>query len=432
MDQFRVAGRFAQLASCSAITLMMLSGCSGHSSLASARGPSVVGAVSEQHHHEGEIAGLEAQVAKAPRSSEARVSLAKAYLSAGRFDSAITTFQDAVTLGENSPSIGLGLALCYIGSGRNAEALNELARWRSEIPVADLGLAVALAGQPAQGVEILTSAVRGGDSSAKARQNLAYAYALDGRWSEARVIASQDVPADQIDARLSDWASRTRPEQFRARVAGLLGAPVTVDPGQPVALALGNRDDAVQFAEAAATASEPAPEAELAPLSSSMKVADAAVTDENEKQPAQIASMETYSVASASPAAETGEFLPKPVIRSVPVARSLASHIAAPVGGSHMLQLGSFSTLENAKRAQEIFKSRDPRLRGHTMRITEADVKGRRYYRVVFEGFDQNDAASLCSGIRQRGGACIAYAGDRLLPGALPSRAQSAAKLAKR
>ncbi|PIM50389.1 sporulation protein, partial [Roseateles chitinivorans] len=126
----------------------------------------------------------------------------------------------------------------YSAAGRHRDAVAILEDWRDAIPVADLGLALALAGEPTRGSAVLADALRNGENTPKLRQNLAYAYALDGRWREARIMMMQDVPADQIDARISDWAAKTRPEDNQLRVAGLLGAPLRSDPGQPSRLAL--------------------------------------------------------------------------------------------------------------------------------------------------------------------------------------------------
>ncbi len=82
-------------------------------------------------------------------------------------------------------------------AGRNRDAVAILDDWRDAIPVADLGLALALAGEPTRGSAILADALRNGENTPKLRQNLAYAYALDGRWREARIMMMQDVPADQ-------------------------------------------------------------------------------------------------------------------------------------------------------------------------------------------------------------------------------------------
>ena len=116
----------------------------------------------------------------------------------------------------------------------------QLSAFEDVIPAADLGLALALAGQPERGAQYLVNAVRQGHNSPKARQNLAYAYALAGNWPAARVMAAEDVPADQLDARLTDWASTSRPEDFQIRVATLLGVTPAYDSGLPQSLALSN------------------------------------------------------------------------------------------------------------------------------------------------------------------------------------------------
>ncbi|MGQ4828159.1 hypothetical protein, partial [Enterococcus faecalis] len=86
---------------------------------------------------------------------------------------------------------------------------------------ADLGLALVMAGQGERGVTVLTNAIRSGQNAPKVRQNLAYAYALTGAWREAKIMAGQDLPADQVDARLQSWAAMARPEDQRRRVAAL-------------------------------------------------------------------------------------------------------------------------------------------------------------------------------------------------------------------
>ncbi|MEY4238871.1 MAG: hypothetical protein RL339_1472, partial [Pseudomonadota bacterium] len=200
----------------------------------------------------------EAVVAASPREPSYRALLAHAYLKAGRFQSASATFDDAMKLGDNSAKTALGLALSYAAAGRNRDAVAILDDWRDAIPVADLGLAMALAGEPTRGSAILADALRGGENTPKLRQNLAYSYALDGRWREARIMMSQDVPAGEVDARISDWAAKTRPEDYQVRVAGLLNAPLRSDPGQPSRLALNSNQVTEQLAaQTAAVATVP-------------------------------------------------------------------------------------------------------------------------------------------------------------------------------
>lgn len=436
-----------------AMALALLAGTVGQAGLSSAGASATAERGDEQTDKR--IAKLEAQVAKSPRNASARVQLAQAYLTAGRFQSAATTFEDAVSLGDSDARIGLGQALAYIGAGRNADALNVLNRWRVEIPASDLGLALALAGRPDEGVGILTDAVRGGEATAKARQNLAYAYALNGRWAEARVVASQDVPADQIDARMVEWASRARPELYQMRIATLLGAPMRTDAGQPAALALNGGAEqpganaTVQVAKADVPAA-PAPMRELPP------VAVAATAPQPAKWPIQAAEtapvveqpVPTAKVAVAASA-------PVPAPASVPVSPFASQRFAQPAAprapkaapvhsasvqtparagmvgyqGTHFVQLGAFSSLESAKRAQAIFAARHPSLKGHAMRITEAQVNGRHFFRVAAEGFGRGSAQTMCFTVRQRGGACFAYAGK--VPG-IPGKNPAGLMLAQR
>mgnify|MGYP000328923404 FL=1 len=203
-------------------------------------------------------------VAASPREPAYRALLAQAYLRAGRFGSAAATFDDAIKLGDSSTKSAIGLALSYAATGRSRDAVAILDDWRDAIPAADLGLALALAGEPTRGSAILADALRNGENTPKLRQNLAYAYALDGRWSEARIMMTQDVPADQIDGRISDWAAKARPEDYHIRVASLLSVPVRSDPGQPARLAL-NASPAKDKLAAAAAGSELPPVAQNEP-----------------------------------------------------------------------------------------------------------------------------------------------------------------------
>ncbi|MEI9928673.1 MAG: hypothetical protein WDN44_14490 [Sphingomonas sp.] len=87
-------------------------------------------------------------------------------------------------------------------------------------------------------VEILAPASREADATPKTRQNFALALALAGRWQEAKSVAAIDVPADQLDQRVMQWASFSRPTNAYDQVASLLGVHAIADAGQPAQLAL--------------------------------------------------------------------------------------------------------------------------------------------------------------------------------------------------
>lgn len=376
----------------------------------------------------------EALVAANPREARYRALLGQAYLKAGRFESAAQSFDDAMKLGDNSARTALSLALAKVGSGKDREAVAILDDWRDAIPAADLGLAYALAGETNRGVAILSEALRGGENTPKIRQNLAYAFALDGRWREARLMAAQDVPADQIDGRISSWAQKAKPEDSRLRVAGLVGAPARADSGMPAALALNADDGQVQLA------------AETAALRAPVEVAasggELPAASENSDQLAQYSPV-TASAAPPGPdqtfastfsdtpvAVEAPTSLPsraaapksRPAARSAAAAPRVASaahrpglrprQAAAPVygkGSSHAVQLGSFSSEQGARRAWGYYAGRNPELRNFKMVITPATVRGKKFWRVAATGLDGRGAGGLCSKVKNRGGVCFAY-----------------------
>lgn len=433
----RLNTKACALVLCTAMAGVLLAGCTTQGKVADA-GLAPVGQVASDGSFDTAfgpaLAKAEARAAKAPRNGAVRSDLAQVYLSQGRFVSAATTFEDAISLGEKNPRTGLGLALAYAGAGRNAEAQAVLERWQDQIPVSDYGLALAITGRPADAVDVLTRLIRGGQSTARARQNLAYAYALDGRWGQARVIAGQDVPADQLDARLSEWASRARPDQGQLRVAALLGAPLRSDPGQPAALALNDVSRAPAVAVAAAAA-EPASELPAVHSGESFWGAnqpqdDAPAATQTPAAP----SLPAFASASAAPHKPVGKFVRQPAAKPVPVAsRSFADTFgeisasdkpsARPVArsGTHLVQLGAFSSRQRAERAKAVFVARNSTLKTHTLRITEAQVNGQRFFRVAAEGFNGGSARSLCGSVKRQGNGCFAYAEKAGLPGAVPS-----------
>ena len=397
------------------------------------------------------ISLAEAVVAANPREASYRALLGQAYLRAGRFDSAATAFNDAMKLGDNSAKTALSLALADIGAGRNREAVAILNDWRDAIPAADLGLAYALAGESGRGVAILTDALRGGDNSVKVRQNLAYAFALDGRWREARMMASQDVPADQLDARMSDWASKAHPAAAQQRVAAMLKVPLRADPGQPVALALNASGDQEQLAaETGAVKSAP-----VLAANGELPVAGEPAAALAQYQPVDAPAL---APAEATPEAFAPEYSSAPVVQDVSAAAPMVGapasykvkpasvvrpkavahrpglrprHAAAAVAGrgsSHAVQLGAFASEQGARRAWGYYAKKSPELRNFKMVITAATVKGKRYWRVAAAGLDGRGAKGLCSSVKGRGGVCFAYSVGR--SGNAPAMAQVKVKAA--
>jgi D-alanyl-D-alanine carboxypeptidase len=176
--------------------------------------------------------------------------LARVYIAKGRFASAERTLMDVMELGQADSRTVISLALARIALGNTESAVLLVDSNQSILPVSDYALTLALAGRSADAVKILTDAVRADNATSRIRQNLALAYALDGRWRDARIMASQDMPQERVNEQIAEWAQLARPGAYASRVAGLLKVqPDMSDTGQPLRLALSSIN-AIGFAQA--------------------------------------------------------------------------------------------------------------------------------------------------------------------------------------
>ena len=387
------------------------------------------------------LAKAEAVVLSDPRDAAARASLAAAYLDAGRFASAAQAYRDAVELGDEGVPTVLGLALSETAQGNREAALEVLRQFKDVIPASDLGLAYALAGDTGRGVYILGEVLRNGDASPKARQNLAYAFALNGQWNEAKLMAAQDIPADQVNARIVEWARMGRPEAIRERVAHLLGVVPAEDSGQPQALALANFPttdqlameaqaqaapaEVVQAAPAPAPAAPPVEQAaaELPPVTTvaAPVIQPITLASAERAQPrvvsdapafASVALPAARQVTAAAPRVRSKFVAERPAAVKPGKGKGLAAAVAAspkPVAnGSHWVQLGSYTDAAVAREGWGKFTRRTPALKGFRSVTTTATVEGTPVWRVAATGFaSYADAAKMCDAVRKRGGACL-------------------------
>ncbi|MEE4538390.1 MAG: tetratricopeptide repeat protein [Erythrobacter sp.] len=399
------------------------------------------------------IGFAEAAVLADPRSPAIRALLGSAYLEAGRFQSAATSFSDALELGERNPRTVLSYALAETALGAQDKALAILAEYEGAIPASDLGLAYALAGKPERGIHLLINAVRQGYASPKVRQNLAYAYALSGNWRAARVMAAEDVPAGELDQRLSDWAASARPEDYRSRVAGVLNVTPVSDGGLPMQLALSNFPSQEQMAaeavdlggvalaegevEVSPTADErmafgidneePAEaETDLAALARLSAAQTIEAIDPTPPPAVKVPARQAGASQASAPAPSAGaRFVSNAMVQNVPAARNVAASVSAkpakaPVqqrrmantdiaADTHLVQLGSFDTKDVAEAKWSEFQRRFPALKSHDVVITEALVKGRTYFRVAAAGFGAGSAQAMCGTVKAKGLGCFAY-----------------------
>lgn len=443
------------LAVTTALASLALAGCAtsaaprGDVSFASAQTALAKGQTDKAIQH------AEAAVLADPRNPGFRALLGAAYLEAGRFQSAATSFGDALDLGNEDPRTVLSLALAKtaLGDGRAAsKVLDDYARL---IDPADLGLAYALAGQPERGVHVMINAVRSAEeASPKLRQNLAYTYALAGNWRAARVMAAEDVPADQLDARITEWALMSAPEQYQHRVAAMLGVTPRADGGQPQQLALANFPASdVMVAEAAAQTDVPVmAEAAPAPVAApAPKMAEAA------PQPSFAEAFAAPIAAPAparAPARVAGgvQYVSNPVVQQLPARseralprvaastqrRMAATAAPAPAAASdkgaatHLVQLGAYDSKIEAQRGWTVLKGKFPQLKDHDVVITEAVVNGRTFWRVAAAGFGANGAKGMCGTVKSAGRGCFAYAASSPPAGAVDRGVRVAANTLRR
>jgi Flp pilus assembly protein TadD len=356
------------------------------------------------------VASAETAVSLRPQVSDYRVVLGQTYLKAGRFISARDAFGDALTLSPDNGKAALNLSLAQIATGDWDGARKTLSAHAETINPSDRGLAMALAGDPSGAVEVLTAAVRTPGADVKARQNLALALALAGRWQEAKSMISVDLAPADVDQRIMQWASFARPTSASDQVASLLGVTPIADGGQPVALAL--------------NAPAPMTVAAADPIDAHMPGQSPVVADVVQPQVADVAVTAAPQLAAASiqfgPHAEVVQALPAAPVRAVavkaparPVALAAVASVpmkpaAAPAKGSFFVQIGAYRT---AAIAQDKWGGIARNFAGQTPHGMSVTSKAGTFYRVSVGGFSRPQAESMCRAYRAKGGNCFVRAG---------------------
>ena len=376
-----------------------------------------------KHDADGAIRFSETAVGLSPRNAEYRMALGQSYLQAGRFDSARTAFADVLSLAPGNGKAALNLALSQIATGDWAGARATLDANARAIPASDLGLAVALAGDPQRGVALLMAAARAPGADAKVRQNLGLSLALAGQWGPARLAAAADMSPADVDARMRQWAQLAAPAHAADQVASLLGITPTADGGQPVSLAL----NAPVAMSAAMVVAGPTPVALPAVLAAVVPVAVVPVV----VSPAVVASSAPMAPALAKvvfgPSREIVQTVPVTLIRNdvrankiaVTAAPSARSHSAvafsAPAAGGFYVQLGAYQNAAVARDGWNRATRRFSALANHQPTGMTFANAGTSFYRLSVGGFSRGDADRMCRSYRAHGGACFVRkdGGDR-------------------
>lgn len=401
------------------------------------------------------VAFAEMAVAASPRDAAYRTLLGQAYLLAGRFNSAESAFSDALTLDPAQPRAALNRALALIALGEWETARSNLAQLAGKVGESDRGLAIALAGDPQAGVEILEAAARVEGADAKARQNLALGYALAGRWNEAQSTAAQDLPPEELGRRMIEWALFARPKTAWDQVAGLLGVTPALDRGMPTQLALAPVP-AQQQAEAPVAPAAPAV------VTEAVSVAEPAFAPAVEPAPAPVAAAATDAVreipasllSAAAPAEEPAYLMTQAAARqpeemSAPLIGAAPGPVrfaavekpvpAAPVRqtgkGGFVVQLGAFRNADRVETAWNRVIARVQSVADYAPSTGTFDLdRVGTVYRLSLAGFaTRPQAVAVCEQVRARGGECFVRAGFNERPVQWVSRGgRSATQIAAR
>lgn len=351
------------------------------------------------------VGHAERAVLFAPNSAAHRVTLGQTYLRAGRFVSAETAFRDALRLDPSQVPATIGLALAQSALGRGEQARGALAAAGDAVQPGDLGLAYALAGDVERAVELLEPAARSDAATAKIRQNLAFSYALAGRWNEARATAALDLDPSAVDARMVEWASLARPRGTADQVAAILGVKPSFDGGMPAQLAL--LEAPVAPAPQAVAVSEPEAIAPAAPQ----------IAEPVEEKPylmlAEMDGGDHVVMSDASEPVQAAETVPAPsAMPSTPVAEPAMAVSASAPRGRWMVQLGAFSSADRLDQAWSTMTRRVRFIDSHDAVATRVQGRsGRTYYRLSLAGFDSRArAVEMCGRVKARGGDCFVRA----------------------
>ncbi len=138
----------------------------------------------------------------------ALLGLERVYLRLGQAEKALPFAEQAARLAPQNDDalIGHGVALDMVRRHGEAQACYRAVLANSPRNVAarnDLALSLALTGDFAQAIDILTPIARSADASPRERQNLALIYGLQGNRDAAKALSRVDLDAGDTDANLN-------------------------------------------------------------------------------------------------------------------------------------------------------------------------------------------------------------------------------------
>jgi Flp pilus assembly protein TadD len=337
--------------------------------------------------------------------------------------SAVETWRRAVATGPRTAEAltGLGLAQDLARDHAAAQASyrealeSDPTNWSA---TANLGMSLLLTGQATAAIDVLSRAEADASAPARARHNLAIAFAVSGQ--EARMLrvlrADTTQTPQQRDALSADIRAFAQWLSSRDRVAatadGGAGAGAQVPPAATQATAAvppatATRADLPPAASPPVAVRAPATPPAAAPAPAAPPAASAAAV---------IAPAATAQVPAAAAPPGIGERPPGPVVSMDPIinprdpqATTTAAAPAAPPAaqGGSVIQVGALDSEAAAQRQWAALTGRVAGLDAHTPSIERHEVNGRTVWRLQVRGLATTDGAALCGRVRAAGGACF-------------------------
>ncbi|MFC4346792.1 tetratricopeptide repeat protein [Kordiimonas lipolytica] len=299
--------------------------------------------------------------------------LGKTNLALGQFEDALSAFDQARAYAPGDTKILSGLAISEAALGRTGDAMNTLAVVADPTGLSNRALLYATTGHPEVAVSILEPMVKAGMLGPQGRQNLAMAYLLDGRESDAFKIARLDLDPETIGDTFTFYRSLSSlapSERMQALVTG------TIDPSW-------TRDEA----------------------------ANLQIADSTDRQEAAKRLMEKPVMMAKAPEPEP-EPETEPVVAQADYELTEIPPLVEPEGWA--LQIGAYRTIENLMRGWTIlYRQSGDLLQDIPPRRSEVDFGDRDtdpkgfYYRLNAGPLKTlKQAKDLCKELRARGTSC--------------------------
>jgi cell division septation protein DedD len=252
----------------------------------------------------------------------------------------------------------------------------------------------------------------------RVRQNLALAYALDGKWREARALAMQDTPPARLDGQLSDWASLAGPNQAQRQVALMLGVQPVADGGLPTALALAAPANAAPVQVALADPAPVAAPAAPATVAAAAQGGVVAVPLDDAAAPIATPAVAVADVPAAAPA------VPVMLAAAHPAAPALLRTAAAkpkhvdfvpetqPIArGGYVVQLGAYARSGAIDAAWAQASRLSPQVATLSPVRGQFSRSGATLVRLSVGSFaERAKAVAICEKVQARGGQCFVRA----------------------